>query len=112
MRDGVVLLGEHYVPATPRALGTVLIRTPYNRHVLLPDINSARVFAARGYHVLVQSCRGTFGSGGEFDPMAGEADDGQDTVAWLREQDWFNGRLATYGPSYLGWTQWALMSDP
>jgi uncharacterized protein len=111
MRDGVVLLGEHYVPDTAHALGTVLIRTPYGRGTPL-DVTSARAFAARGYHVLVQSCRGTFRSGGVFDPMAREADDGQDTVAWLREQDWFDGRLATYGASYLGWTQWALMADP
>jgi uncharacterized protein len=111
MRDGAVLLGEHYAPDTQHALGTVLVRSPYGRGAL-PDVTSGRAFAARGYHVLVQSCRGTYGSGGAFDPMAREADDGRDTVAWLREQDWFDGRLATYGPSYLGWTQWALMADP
>ncbi|MEV4343467.1 CocE/NonD family hydrolase [Actinoplanes sp. NPDC049596] len=89
----------------------MLIRTPYGRG--LP--NSAlegRLYAARGYHVLIQSVRGTFGSGGEFRPMAQEAEDGHDTVAWLREQSWFNGRLATFGASYLGWAQWALMQDP
>jgi uncharacterized protein len=62
--------------------------------------------------VLLQSCRGTFGSGGEFDPMRHEAADGQDTVAWLRQQHWFDGRLATYGLSYLGFVQWALALDP
>lgn len=111
MRDGVVLLGEHYVPKTAHALGTVLVRTPYGRSGPL-DVTSARVLAARGYHVLVQSCRGTFGSGGTFDPFATDVDDAHDTVAWLRRQDWFDGRLATTGGSYLGWTQWALMADP
>jgi putative CocE/NonD family hydrolase len=33
-------------------------------------------------------------------------------VAWLREQDWFTGVLATIGPSYLSYVQWALASDP
>jgi uncharacterized protein len=62
--------------------------------------------------VLLQSCRGTFGSGGAFEPMRHEVSDGQDTVAWLRNQSWFNGRLATFGASYLGFVQWALALDP
>ena len=33
-------------------------------------------------------------------------------MAWLREQDWFTGALATIGPSYLGSVQWALATDP
>ena len=111
MRDGAVLLAEHHVPATDHPLGTVLVRTPYGRRAAMDAVGS-RVLAVRGYHVLVQSVRGTFGSGGVFDPMVSEERDGHDTVAWLREQPWFDGRLATYGASYLGWTQWTLMTDP
>ncbi len=44
--------------------------------------------------------------------MVREVEDGADTVAWLREQPWFGGRFATMGPSYLGFTQWALLMDP
>ena len=72
----------------------------------------AALYAARGYHVVLQSVRGTFGSGGEFEPMVNEAADGADTVEWLREQPWFTGRFATIGLSYLGFTQWALLQDP
>jgi uncharacterized protein len=111
MRDGAVLLAEHHVPATDHPLGTVLVRTPYGRRSAFDALGS-RVLAVRGYHVLVQSVRGTFGSGGVFDPMVDEERDGHDTVAWLREQPWFDGRLATYGASYLGWAQWTLMTDP
>ena len=109
MRDGVGLVADHYAPVGP-AHGTVLVRGPYGR----TGINSlsGRVYAARGYHVLLQSCRGTFGSEDAFQPMLREVDDGQDTVAWLREQEWFDGRLATLGGSYLGFTQWALLMDP
>ena len=110
-RDGVVLLADHYVPLTAAQRGTVLIRTPYGRG-FPGDLLDARVCAARGYHVLMQSCRGTYGSGGRFDPMVHEAEDSQDTVAWLRRQPWFDGRLATLGASYLGWVQWALLLDP
>jgi putative CocE/NonD family hydrolase len=110
MRDGARLLADHYAPTGP-ALGTLLVRGPYGRGGPFPLL-FARVYAERGYHVVLQSCRGTFGSGGVFAPMQHEAEDGADTVAWLRERPWFGGRFATVGLSYLGFTQWALMTDP
>jgi hypothetical protein len=70
------------------------------------------LYAARGYHVVFQSVRGTFGSGGDFEPMVNEPADGADTVVWLREQPWFTGSFGTIGLSYLGYTQWALLQDP
>lgn len=70
------------------------------------------LFAEQGFHVVLQSCRGTGGSGGRFDLWRNEAADGRATVSWLREQPWFNGVLGTVGPSYLGYTQWALALDP
>ncbi len=111
MSDGVVLLADHFAPVTRAPAATVLVRCPYGRGAPY-DLITARLVAERGYHVLLQSCRGTFGSGGVFDPMRHEAADGQDTVAWLRGQDWFDGRLATMGMSYLGFVQWALALDP
>lgn len=111
MRDGVTLAGDLYRPDATRAAGTLLIRGPYGRGLAF-SMSLARIFAARGYQALFVSCRGTFGSGGEFDPMRTEIEDGHDVVAWLREQPWFTGTFATLGPSYLGFTQWALLSDP
>jgi uncharacterized protein len=111
MRDGVDLITDHYVPATDDAKGTLLVRGPYGRGWPFSGLFGV-VYASRGYHVLVQSVRGTFGSGGVFTPMVNEAADGADTVAWLREQPWFTGSFATVGLSYLGFTQWALLTDP
>ena len=111
MSDGTVLRADHYLPVTDRRVATVLVRSPYGRGFPY-NVSSAQLIAERGFHVLLQSCRGTFGSGGDFDPMRREAADGQDTVAWLRRQHWFDGRLATYGLSYLGFVQWALAQDP
>lgn len=111
MRDGIHLVGDHYAPTTATPAGTVLVRGPYGRGFPF-SLVFARLYAARGYHVVLQSVRGTFGSGGVFEPMVNEAADGADTVAWLREQPWFTGRFATIGLSYLGFTQWALLSDP
>ena len=112
MRDGVELVADHYVPAgDTEPVGTLLVRGPYGRGFPLSLLYGG-LYAARGYRVLLQSVRGTFGSGGIFQPMVHEAADGADTVAWLREQPWFTGRFATMGISYLGFTQWALLQDP
>ena len=111
MSDGTVLLATHYTPVSVASAATVLVRCPYGRSGLFA-LQSAQILAERGYHVLLQSVRGTFGSGGEFEPMQHEIADGHDTVAWLRQQSWFEGRLATYGASYLGFVQWALAMDP
>jgi uncharacterized protein len=111
MRDGVQLVADHYAPATSSPVGTLLVRGPYGRGFPF-SLVFARQYAARGYHVVLQSVRGTFGSGGEFEPMINEAADGADTVEWLREQAWFTGRFGTIGLSYLGFTQWALLQDP
>ena len=110
MRDGVELLTDVYSPVA-KALGTLLIRTPYGRTGLVAMM-TARQYATHGYHVVNQSCRGTFGSGGIFEPFRPDIDDGADTVDWLRRQAWFGGRFALCGASYLGYTAWALMTDP
>jgi putative CocE/NonD family hydrolase len=110
MRDGTILIADHYVPTGTPSPPTVLMRCPYGRGPQFAV--GAWALAERGYHVLLQSCRGTFGSGGRFTPAVDEAADGQDTVAWLREQPWFSGRLALVGQSYLAFTAWALAADP
>jgi uncharacterized protein len=89
----------------------LLTRGPYGRGKLI-SLTAARVYAGRGYDVLFVSSRGTGGSGGSFDPMRTEVEDGQDIVAWMRQQSWFPGRFGTVGASYLGHTQWALLADP
>ena len=112
MREGVGLVADHYRPADGTAVaGTVLVRGPYGRGFPASTLY-ARLYAAHGYHVLLQSVRGTSGSGGDFEPMTNEVSDGADTVEWLRRQPWFTGRFATLGASYLGFTQWALLMDP
>jgi putative CocE/NonD family hydrolase len=109
-RDGLTLRADVYSPTGP-SLGTVMLRSPYGWS--LPGAAMmGTAYAARGYHVVLARCRGTFGSDGPFEPMIHEVDDGADTVAWLREQPWFGGRFATLGPSYLGFTQWSLLIDP
>ena len=110
MRDGVELVADVYEPAGD-VVGTLLARGPYGRAFPF-SLVFADLHAARGYRVILQSVRGTFGSGGDFSPMVNEAADGADTVEWMRRQPWFTGRFATIGISYLGFTQFALLQDP
>jgi len=93
MSDGTMLLADHYLPVSVASAATVLVRCPYGRTGPFA-LQCAQILAERGYHVLLQSVRGTFGSGGDFEPMRHEISDGHDTVAWLREQDWFEGPAA------------------
>ncbi len=109
MRDGVTLLANHYAPRGGELRPTILVRSPYGRAGFWGTLYG-RPFAERGFQVLIQSCRGTFGSGGTFDPFRHERDDGLDTVAWMREQLWFSGEFVTMGGSYLGLVQWAIAS--
>src|SRR5437764_15460060 len=73
---------------------------------------SAKCFAPRGYMVLLVSCRGTAGSRGTFVAAMTEQADSQAVVKWMREQPWYPGKFVTFGPSYLGYVQWALLRDP
>ena len=108
MPDGTVLLADRWYPDAPRQAPVVLLRSPYGRRQIGLV---GRLFAERGYQAVIQSCRGTFGSGGEWDPFRHEREDGRATLAWVAEQPWFGGAIATFGPSYLGLVQWALVED-
>jgi putative CocE/NonD family hydrolase len=110
MADGVVLLTDHYAPRGASRLPTLLVRSPYGRRGFFSAL-SAVPYAERGYQVLIQSCRGTAGSGGEFRYGRHEHDDGLATIAWIKQQEWFSGELASVGPSYLGFVQWSAAAD-
>ncbi|MFE3736979.1 CocE/NonD family hydrolase [Streptomyces sp. NPDC059134] len=109
--DGTPLITDHYFPRAEGDFPTLLVRSPYGRGLPWSPMYGL-LFAEQGFHVVLQSCRGTGGSGGGFDLWRNEPADGRATVAWLREQPWFDGTLGTVGPSYLGYTQWALALEP
>lgn len=123
MRDGVCLAADLYLPHVENADGgaqgvgeawgdapgdTVLIRLPYDKsgaYTFIPQV--ARYFNAHGYRVVAQDVRGKFRSEGEALLFVHEADDGYDTIEWIVQQPWSNGRVAMWGDSYYGYTQWA-----
>jgi putative CocE/NonD family hydrolase len=107
MDDGVALLADIYTPAGAGPHPTILVRTPYGRRGAF-GVVLGRIYAERAYRVILQSTRGTFGSGGTFTPFFDDRDDGLATVRWIEQQPWFDGRLAMNGPSYMGGVQWAI----
>jgi len=123
MRDGVRLATDIYRPLCADAewpLPVILERTPYDKRGISRSETTAvdpqpatraeiaGWFAQRGFIVVMQDCRGCFGSEGEFRKYLHEAEDGYDTLAWLLEQPWCNGKIGTMGLSYGAHTQCAL----
>jgi hypothetical protein len=105
MRDGIRLSTDlHFPVGAAWPLPAVLLRTPYDKRHWLDDAilaPRARLFASQGYVVAVQDVRGRFESEGEFLVGRGDIDDGCDTIDWLIRQAWSNGRVGTYGCSYM-----------
>ena len=112
MRDGVRLAADVYLPEGDTSPGdTILIRLPYDKsgsYTFSPLI--ADYFMQHGYRVVAQDVRGKFRSEGETVLFVHEPADGYDTIEWVSHQPWSNGRVAMWGDSYYGYTQWAAAS--
>jgi len=113
MRDGAHMATDIYRPAQngqaiPGPLPVLFNRTPYNK------LDSERVngfnrwFAERGYIAVIQDCRGCYRSEGDVDFLLPEAEDGYDTMMWLKQQDWAGDKVGCWGTSWSAWTQTAL----
>ena len=109
MRDGVRLACDIYRPAKSGnpiegKFQVLLSSTPYSK--TRADLaRDAEFFASQGYVSVLQDCRGRYESGGGFTKYVGEGEDGFDTMAWISQQDWFGGKIGTYGLSYSAHTQ-------
>ncbi|MCP4716848.1 MAG: CocE/NonD family hydrolase [Deltaproteobacteria bacterium] len=110
MCDGVNLATDIYYPVGLSRAPAILVRTVYGKNSLM-DVNMYLRFASKGYYVLVQDVRGRSRSEGAFYPFLDDSGDGKETIAWIRGQHWFDGNLGTYGPSFLGITQWLAAPD-
>jgi predicted acyl esterase len=111
MRDGVRLATDVYLPETEGPVPVVLTRMPYDKsgQMVRVDVIS-RAYTERGYAFVAQDTRGKFRSEGETAPWVNEATDGSDTLDWIVDQQWCNGRVGMEGLSYVGYTQWAALS--
>lgn len=105
LADGTKLAHTLHHPKGDGPWPVVLVRTPYGRH----GSNAlAAPIVEKGAAILVQDVRGRGDSTGEWEPFRNEEADGSATFDWLLAQPFCNGKVATYGMSYLGITQWQL----
>lgn len=115
MRDGITLSADVIRPQATRQGGRfpcILVRTPYVK-ASAARYEIGRWFAERGYVVVNQDVRGRGDSDGVFDPYFNEGRDGYDTIEWCAAQPWCDGKVGTYGGSYLGRIQWlAALEQP
>ena len=128
MRDGIRLATDIYIPRNPsstevESLPVILERTPYDKSgisrtettlenpepISRPDL--AHELARHGYAVVLQDCRGRYGSEGVFRKYLDEATDGYDTLAWIVRQPWCNGIIGTMGMSYGAHVQCAMATQ-
>ena len=104
MSDGVILSSDVYRPDKPGRYPVLITQTPYNKEGALATVNEYLV--QRGYVHVVVDVRGTGGSQGNWDSFGpNEQRDGPEVVRWARRQPWSNGKIGTYGPSYMAITQ-------
>ncbi len=111
MRDDVSLATDVYLKyAGYPSHGSVLMRTPYNKDAIALFHPRWQVGqnADRGWPTVVQDMRGRYASEGVDRVLWRAHTDGPDTLQWMAEQDWSNGRVATIGRSALGIAQYLM----
>ena len=102
MRDGILLATDFYRPAVngiavDERLPVLLTRTPYSKS-RESTVATAMHFARHGYIAAVQDMRGLYESQGVFSKYSDfEPPDGYDTVEWIAEQGWSDGRVGMWG---------------
>jgi len=104
MRDGIRLSTNIYRPDAPGKFPVMLMRTPYGNGG--KGNSDGHFFARHGYIVIVQDTRGRYESEGVFNAFQSEGLDGYDMQQWIGKQSWSNGKIGTFGGSYVGYTQW------
>ncbi len=73
----------------------------------LSDINKAIEAADKGYVGVVAYTRGKKNSPDEAVPYEYDGRDATTVIDWISKQPWSNQKVAMYGGSYNGFTQWA-----
>ena len=108
--EGISLLADVHHPMGLEKTPTILVRIPYTNTFSNRSRSDVigRYWASRGYTVVIQGTRGRYESGGQFYPLVHERRDGLETLQWLENQSWYDGRLAMWGGSAFGHTQWAI----
>lgn len=100
MPDGINLAADIYLPEEEGKFPVILIRTPYGKK---QKEYFGKHWSANGFAVVIQDCRGKWNSEGDYIPFVNELSDGNKTISWIKEQEWYNGKIGMWGSSYLSY---------
>ncbi len=106
MPDGVRLFTVIYKPETAESFPVLMQRSCYPAQMETYSVYGEE-FTKRGYGYVLQICRGTGKSEGQWEPNVNEREDGIAALAWLNEQEWAES-IGYFGASYLALTGWAV----
>jgi putative CocE/NonD family hydrolase len=109
MRDGVKLHTRIWKPVEAKNGDTYPVILERGYQPGYPE--HAERFTAAGYIYVGQSSRGHRLSEGELNRFFSDAKDGYDTLDWISQQPWSNGKIAMYGKSYMAATQWLVAPE-
>ncbi|MFK7830923.1 MAG: CocE/NonD family hydrolase [Congregibacter sp.] len=114
MRDRVRLSTDVYLPEKEGKFPTLLVRDMYSNGSSAVRQRYAKFATSNGYAFVFQSVRGRYDSEGHWYPYFQEINDGDDTLSWIADQPWSNGKVGMFGSSYLASVQWlaALNRNP
>lgn len=114
MRDGVALATDVYLPSAEGQFPVLMVRDMYGNGSAGVRQRYAKFATSNGYAFVFQSVRGRYDSEGNWYPYFQEINDGDDTLTWIAEQPWSNGKVGMFGSSYLASVQWlaALNKNP
>lgn len=107
--DGIALHVEIFLPEGEGPWPTILEASPYNAQAANGEVRTSSAlidyYVPRGYAVVHSHVRGTGNSEGCMDMMGSkERHDQYDTVQWIANQTWSDGKVAMHGFSYVGTT--------
>lgn len=102
---GHKLVTEMYLPEGEGPWPVVVLRSPYMAYEPQDMLPGAREFAKRGIGMIIQRCRGTYGSEGTYEPNINERADGLALLSWLQDQPWVKN-IGLTGASYVALTCW------
>ncbi|MBD3230844.1 MAG: hypothetical protein GF329_21885, partial [Candidatus Lokiarchaeota archaeon] len=89
---------------------TLLVRLPYGKDMICM---LGYYFASLGYVTVFQDIRGTTNSSehGTFALTYYMRKDGMETLEWITERFWYNGKIGTWGASFFGMSQLSISFD-
>lgn len=106
MPDGVKLHTTIYKPVGKGTFPVLIQRSCYPSQMEIYKVYGEEL-ARRGYGYVLQVCRGTGRSEGEWEPNVNERGDGLAALGWLNDQEWAES-IGCFGASYLALTGWAI----